>query len=171
MRFQRNAFDTALQEEQATEFEKFDNITQLLRGVNNESDTQFGITEKRFNFNDIGLYATGDFKLSPQLTLNAGVRWEFFGLPVEKNGLIGNFDPSLVTNGSDPRNGFIVGSNVGSTGFVAIDQAVAATSKASTKHTLNGQDYNNFAPRVGIAYSPTRFNGKLVKRRPARSGL
>ena len=162
--FKRNAFDTALQEEQATEFEKFDNITQLLRGVNNESDTQFGITEKRFHFNDIGLYATGDFKLSSQLTLNAGVRWEFFGLPVEKNGLIGNFDPSLVTNGSDPRNGFIVGSNVGTTGFAAIDQAVAATAKAKTKHTLNGQDYNNFAPRVGIAFSPAKFNGKLVIR-------
>lgn len=162
--YKRNNFDTALQEEQATEFEKFDNITQLLRGVNNESDTQFGITEKRFQFSDAGLYATGDFKLTQELTLNAGVRYEFFGLPVEKNGLIGNFDPSLVTNGADPRSGFIVGSNVRDTGFSAIDQAVAATAKANTKHTLNAQDYNNFAPRIGVAYSPKVFNGKLVLR-------
>lgn len=162
--YKRNSFDTALQEEQATEFEKFDNITQLLRGVNNESDTQFGITEKRFKFNDIGLYATGDFKLSPQLTINAGVRWEFFGLPVERNGRIGNFDPSLVTNINDPRSGFIVGSNASDTGFAAIDQTLAVTAKAKTKHTLNGEDLNNFAPRIGIAYSPTSFNGKLVLR-------
>jgi hypothetical protein len=162
--YKRNNFDTALQEEQATEFEKFDNITQLLRGVNNESDTQFGITEKRFQFSDVGLYATGDFKLTQELTLNAGVRYEFFGLPVEKNGLIGNFDPALVTNSADPRSGFLVGSNVRDTGFSAIDQAVAATAKANTKHTLNGQDYNNFAPRIGVAYSPKIFNGKLVVR-------
>ena len=162
--YKRNSFDTALQEEQATEFEKFDNITQLLRGVNNESDTQFGITEKRFKFNDVGAYFTGDFKLRSNLTINAGARWEFFGLPVEDNGLIGNFDPSLITNPNDPRSGFIVGSNVGSTGFNAIDTAVAATAKADTKHTLNGQDLNNFAPRIGVAFSPKQLNGKMVIR-------
>lgn len=162
--YKRNTFDTSLQEEQATEFEKFDNITQLLRGVNNESDTQFGITEKSFKFHDVGLYATGDFKLTPELTINAGMRWEFFGLPEEKNGRIGNFDPSLVTNPSDPRSGFVVASNVRDTGFTAIDQALAATTKARTKHTLNGQDYNNFAPRVGVAYSPKQFSSRLVIR-------
>lgn len=162
--FKRNNFDTSLQEEQATEFEKFDNITQLLRGVNNESDTQFGITEKQFRFNDVGLYATGDFKITSRLTINAGLRYEFFGLPVEKNGRIGNFDPSLVTNPDDPRSGFIVASNARDTGFTAIDQTLAVTSRADTKHTLNGQDWNNFAPRVGFAYSPEMFDNRMVIR-------
>jgi hypothetical protein len=162
--FKKNTFDTSLQEEQATEFEKFDNITQLLRGVNNESDTQFGITEKSFRFNDVGLYITDDFKVTPELSINAGVRWEFFGLPVEKNGRIGNFDPSLITNINDPRSGFIVASNVRDTGFTAIDQTLAVTARAETKHTLNGQDLNNFAPRIGVAYSPKKFSGRLVVR-------
>jgi hypothetical protein len=164
MEFKRNYFDTALQEEQATEFEKFDNITQLLRGVNNESDTQFGITEKRFRFNDINLYFTDDYKVTPELTINIGVRYEFFGLPEEKNGRIGNFDPSLVTNPNDPRSGFVIASNAQNTGFSAIDQTLAVTNRAKTKHTLNGQDFNNFAPRFGFAYSPRFLDNKLVVR-------
>ncbi len=50
--FRRNEFNTNLPEEQATEFEKFDNFTQLLRGLATEADTQFGITDKQFRFND-----------------------------------------------------------------------------------------------------------------------
>ena len=50
--YRRNEFNTNLPEEQATEFEKFDNFTQLLRGLATEADTQFGITDKQFRFND-----------------------------------------------------------------------------------------------------------------------
>lgn len=68
-----------------------------------------------------------------------------------------------MTNFDNPLSGFIVPSEVDATGFVAIAQAVAATAKASTKHTLNGQDYNNFAPRIGFAFNPFN-NNKLVVR-------
>jgi hypothetical protein len=161
--FKRNAFDSALPEEQATEFEKFDTFTQLLRGVGTEADTQFGITEKRFRFRDVSAYIADDFKVGPKLTLNLGLRWEFFGLPEEKNGFIGNFDPSLVTNFNNPLSGFITPSKVDSTGFSSVDQAVAATTKADTKHTLNGQDLNNFAPRFGFAFNPFGGNSLVVR--------
>ncbi len=162
--YKSNQFDTNLPEEQATEFEKFDNITQLLRGGANEADTQFGITDKSFRFRDYNFYAADDWKVTPQLSLNLGVRYEYFGLPEERDGRIGNFDPALVTNFSDPRSGFIVPSNVRDTGFSAIDTSVAATTRVDTKHTLNGQDRNNFAPRIGFAYSPRRFDNRVVVR-------
>ena len=92
--FKRHRFNSALPEEQATEFEKFDNFTQLLRGVATEGDTQFGITEKRFRFRDWSAFIADDFKISPKLTLNLGLRWEWFGWPEERDGRIGNFDPS-----------------------------------------------------------------------------
>jgi hypothetical protein len=161
--FKRNGFDSALPEEQATEFEKFDTFTQLLRGVATEGDTQFGITEKRFRFRDASLYLADDFKFRPNLSLNLGVRWEWFGWPEEKNGFIGNFDPSLVSNFNNPLSGFLIPSGVDPTGFTAIDQAIAATTKADTKHTLNGQDLNNIAPRFGFAYNPFKSD-KLVIR-------
>ncbi|HYE73918.1 MAG TPA: TonB-dependent receptor, partial [Blastocatellia bacterium] len=153
--FKKHAFNSALPEEQATEFEKYDNFTQFLRGVATEADTQFGVTEKRFRFRDSSFYAADDFKLNKKLSLNLGVRWEWFGWPEEKEGRIGNFDPSLVINFNNPLSGFIVPSNVQNTGFAAIDTAIAASTKVNSKHTLNGQDFNNFAPRFGFAWSPS----------------
>jgi hypothetical protein len=161
--FKHHRFNSALPEEQATEFEKFDNFTQFLRGVGTEGDTQFGITEKRFRFRDWSAFVADDFKISPKLTLNLGLRWEWFGWPEERDGRIGNFDPSLVTNFDNPLNGFLVPNNAKSTGFVAVDTAVAATTKASNRHTLNGQDLNNFAPRFGFALMPFS-NSRLVVR-------
>jgi hypothetical protein len=161
--FKRHGFNSALPEEQATEFEKYDNFTQLLRGVATEADTQFGITEKRFRFRDWSTFVADDFKITSKLTLNLGLRWEWFGWPEERDGRIGNFDPSLVTNFDNPLSGFLVPNNATSTGFVAVDTAVAATTKAKNRHTLNQQDLNNFAPRFGFALTPFS-NSRLVLR-------
>jgi len=161
--YKRHNFNTALPEEQATEFEKYDNFTQFLRGVATEADTQFGVTEKQFRFRDAGFYFADDWKVNRKLTVNAGLRWEWFGWPEEKNGLIGNFDPSLVTDFDNPLSGFIVPSNAGLTGFVAVDTAIQATTKADTKSTIHTQDLNNFAPRFGFAFTPFD-NNKLVIR-------
>ena len=159
----RHNFNTALPEEQATEFEKYDNFTQFLRGVATEADTQFGVTEKQFRFRDASFYVADDWKVSRNLTLNAGLRWEWFGWPEEKNGRIGNFDPSLVTDPDNPITGFIVPSNAGLTGFVAVDTAIQATTRASTKSTINNQDLNNFAPRFGFAYMPFSNNRVVIR--------
>jgi len=162
--YKRQQYDTNLPEEQATEFEKFDNFTQFLLGRATEADTQLGTTQKQFRFSDFSAYLADDFKLTPSLTLNLGVRYEFFGLPTEKNGRIGNFDPSLITSTENPLAGFIIPSNVQMTGFTAVDDAIAATTRVDNKHTLNGQDTNNFAPRFGFAYSPRRFDNNVVIR-------
>ncbi len=161
--FKRHRYDTALPEEQATEFEKYDNFTQFLRGVATEADTQFGVTEKSFQFRDLSGFISDDWKVNRKLSLNLGVRYEWFGWPEEAQGRIGNFDPALVTNFNNPLSGFIVPSNVQPTGFAAIDTAINATARTATKHTLNGQDLNNIAPRIGFAFSPLD-NSRLVIR-------
>lgn len=170
--FKRHQFDTNLPEEQATEFEKFDSFTQLLTGNATEADTQYGITDKSFRFMDFGFYVSDNWKLNRKLTLNLGLRYEIFMWPTEKNGRIGNFDlePYLpcftATGGSNtlcdnPLPGFIIPSNASPTGLASVDGAIAVTQKAGNKHTLNGQDLNNFAPRIGVAYA---FNDRFVLR-------
>ena len=159
----RHTFNTALPEEQATEFEKYDNFTQFLRGVATEADTQFGVTEKRFRFRDLGAYFADDWTVNRKLTVNAGLRWEWFGWPEEENGMIGNFDPSLVTDFDNPISGFIVPSNAGLTGFNAVDVSIQATTKAATKSTIHGQDLNNIAPRFGFAYTPFDNNRLVIR--------
>ncbi|HYO64259.1 MAG TPA: carboxypeptidase-like regulatory domain-containing protein [Pyrinomonadaceae bacterium] len=162
--YKRYGYDTNLPEEQATEFEKFENFTQLLRGQATEADTQFGTTEKQFRFRDFSGYASDDWKVTPELTLNLGVRYEFFGLPTEKQGRIGNFDPSLLASSENPLSAFIVPENVRPTGLAAVDAAINASTRVSNGHTLNGEDRNNFAPRFGFAYSPRRLDNRLVLR-------
>ncbi len=170
--FKRHQFDTNLPEEQATEFEKFDSFTQLLTGNATEADTQYGVTDKSFRFTDLGFYITDSWKINSKLTLNLGLRYELFMYPSEKNGRIGNFDlePFLpcfaATGGStalcdNPTGGFIIPKNVSQTGNAVVDGAIGATQVVNSKHTLKGNDYNNFAPRIGLAYS---VNDKFVIR-------
>ena len=163
--WKRHRYDTNLPEEQATEFEKFDSFTQLLTGNAQEADTQYGLTDKSFRFQDFGFYITDDWKVNQKLSINFGLRYELFMWPTEKNGRIGNFDldpflPCFTSSGTnalcdDPSLGFIIPNNTTSTGLSIVDSAVAVTQVANSKHTLNGQDTNNFAPRVGFAYAVT----------------
>jgi len=170
--FKKHRFDTNLPEEQATEFEKFDSFTQLLTGNATEADTQYGVTDKSFRFMDYGFYLTDNWKINRKLTLDVGVRYELFMWPTEKNGRIGNFDleafaPCFTQNEgtaalcNNPTAGFIVPSNVQTVGNPVVDGAIAATAVVNNKHTLNGQDLNNLAPRFGLAY---QINDKLVVR-------
>jgi hypothetical protein len=172
--FKRHQYDSSLPEEQATEFEKFDSITQLLTGNATEADTQFGITEKSFRFRDYSGYIADDWKVSNKLTLNLGLRYELFMWPTEKQGRIGNFDfdsfePCFAQTGGslslcdNPSPGFIVPANVQTTGLVNVDGAIAATARANNNHTLRGQDLNNFAPRIGFAYSPFDTNRMVIR--------
>jgi hypothetical protein len=170
----RQRYDSSLPEEQATEFEKFDSITQLVTGNATEADTQFGITEKSFRFQDYSGYIADDWKLSRKLTLNLGLRYELFMWPTEAQGRIGNFDfagfePCFTQTGGplsvcdNPSPGFIVPGNVQNTGLANVDGAIAATARAGTEHTLRNQDRNNFAPRLGFAFSPFESNRMVIR--------
>ena len=172
--FKSHRYNSSLPEEQATEFEKFDSITQLLTGNATEADTQFGLTEKSFRFRDYSAYIADDWKVSRSLTLNLGLRYELFMWPTEKQGRIGNFNFDnfescfTQTGGSlslcdSPSPGFLVPANVQNTGLINVDGAIAATTRAGNNHTLRGQDKNNFAPRIGFAYSPLDGNRMVIR--------
>ena len=144
---------TNLPEEQGTEFEKIEHFQQFLLGFTSEADTQFGFTDKHFKMQDASWFVTDDWRVGNRLSLSLGVRWDWFGWPYEKNGFFGNFDPALVTDPANPINAILVPSNIQNTEFAAVNAGIAAVTRADTKHTLNGQDLNNFAPRLGFAYS------------------
>jgi hypothetical protein len=152
---------TNLPEEQGGEFEKIEHFQQFLLGYTSEADTQFGFTDKDFLMHDAALFVTDDWRISDRLSATLGVRWDWFGWPVERNGYFGNFDPALVTDPSNPLNAIIVPSNIQQTPYSQVNAGIAAVTKVDTKHTLNGQDLNNFAPRLGLAYS---VNDKHVVR-------
>lgn len=159
----RNFFDTNLPEEQSGEFEALQNFTQLLTGFVPEADLTFGDTNKQFRFNDLSFYVSDDWRFSERLTLNLGLRWDWFGLPTEKNGRFANFDLARVTNPENILDGFILPSNTTETGFNAIDASLPTIARADNKHTLNSQDLNNFAPRFGFALKPFKSDKTVIR--------
>ena len=87
-------------------------------------------------------YAQDDWKVSPQLTLNLGLRWEYGSPYSEQHNYISNFDPSTQTV------------LTASPGAVAGNGITPVTSGGVYGHTLVHPDLNDFAPRVGFAFAP-----------------
>jgi hypothetical protein len=88
-------------------------------------------------------YVQDDWKPTPKLTLNLGVRWEYGSPYSEQNNYISNFDPITqtvltTTPGATAGNGITPYSGGGVYG-----------------KTLVNPDLNDFAPRVGFAYALT----------------
>jgi len=83
--------------------------------------------QRYFRTSSYSLFVQDDWKILPNLTLNLGLRWEYFPPVTEKNGLMSNYI-------------------FGSQGFVN-----GSVQKVSQ---LYNPDKNNFGPRVGFAWSP-----------------
>ncbi len=87
---------------------------------------------RNFLFHEYGFFAQDDWKVRHNLTLNYGIRWEFFPVPYEQNGQQGILTPTNVFN----------------TG----GESDSITVKPSTKWWNN--DWHSFAPRFGFAWDP-----------------
>jgi Carboxypeptidase regulatory-like domain len=85
-----------------------------------------------------GLFAQDDFKLRRNLTINIGLRYSYFG-PISSK------ESNMVVATPGSGSNFLTGLTV------------------HPGHSWNAQK-NNFGPQIGVAWSPSRFNDKLVVR-------
>ena len=88
------------------------------------------------HYNDFAAYMQDTWKVTPRLTLNLGVRWEYYGVQH-------NDDPSLDSN-------FYLGTGDGI--LQQLRNGSVQVAPQSPLGQLWASDYNNIAPRVGFAY-------------------
>jgi hypothetical protein len=113
-----------------------------------------GNGDRYYRAGQTGLYLQDKYQIRPNLSLTAGIRWDLNGGLSEKYGHIYNFNPSLYDAGTaaDPSN---PAGTFNNNGYVV--------AKNNNDTTLSGRQWG-IGPRLGFAWSPERFNNKVVVR-------
>jgi len=107
---------------------------------------------RHFHYNEVAWFAEDTYKLTPRLTLNAGLRWEYFGVlhsPDNERALDANFYLGPGDNRLQ---------QIASGRFDLTQNQTGAL-----KDRFYKPDYHNFAPRLGLAYD-LRGDRKTVLR-------
>ncbi len=115
-----------------------------------------GDANRYYRSNETGMYLQDKFQVRPNLSFSAGIRFDYHGGLKEKNGRIFNFDPSRYSY--DVANDVI-----NSNGFIVAGNNPDFPTKGVSDSTLTGRQWG-LAPRVGLAWSPRKFNDKVVVR-------
>ena len=133
----------------------FTGFNNFLRG-NGVSLIGSGVFDRDFRVKDVNFFVQDDWKINRRLTLNLGLRYDFYGLPVEEQGRLVNFlpDQAVIGTTANPAgspNGFVQAENGNLPNVPKVEK------------TLVPSDKNNFSPRIGFAYVLDE-NGKMVVR-------
>ncbi len=112
-----------------------------------------------------GFFVQDDWKFSPRLTLNLGLRYELVTPFIENNDLLANFDTHYVDSATGRKGRFVIPSEKTvpylDTRIVDFGVVTAAQSGLGIGRGLVRTDKNNLAPRVGMAF---RLTDKTVLR-------
>jgi hypothetical protein len=111
-----------------------------------EGGTINNLNNIEYHRNTFALFLQDDWRILPKLTLNLGMRYEFFSPVYSAHDAQANFNP-ITGNLDIPKD-----SNVSLTPTLAAILPVNHTASGA----LIGADHTDFSPRVGLSYSPTK---------------
>lgn len=132
----------------------------FLLGVPAVSVIGSGVNQRNIRANDVSFFVADDWHIHPQLTLNLGIRYDYFGPFTDTQGRLVAFDPRLArTTTIAPGQvaitaGFVQAGNVKAplAGIPRVEDGLVAT------------DWNNISPRIGFAWQPDSRDPTLLVR-------
>lgn len=110
-------------------------------GVPTSNCGSFTDTPRHFRWRQWAGFAQDDWKVTPHLTLNLGLRYEVFESPTEAKGILSNIIPGAGSNRFEQ----IANATVGRVG------------------KLWNTDKKNFAPRVGLSWDPSGKGDMVIR--------
>jgi hypothetical protein len=129
-------------------------------GVLDSIDPQTGknLSDRYYRTNEIAGYAQDKWQILSNLSITAGVRYDYHGGMTEKYGNIFNFDPSAYSVSGDTTSGQWT---VANSGFVVAGNNKYDPTKGVSNSTLTGRQWG-ISPRVGFAWAPKQNHGNVV---------
>jgi Carboxypeptidase regulatory-like domain/TonB dependent receptor len=117
------------------------------------------------------VYAQDDYRISPSLTLNYGLRWEYHPGLEDKTGNTANFDPNYITtvNGETFRGAVVMPNQAAFRNIApAFAEAIApipiiTAAQDGLPVSLRHASLRDFAPRIGFAWRVFNDNRTVLR--------
>jgi len=122
-------------------------LADFVLGLPQSSSIRYGDSSTYFRQNIWSGYAQDDWKISPSLTLNLGVRYEYDAPLTEKYGRIANLDIAP-----------------GYTAVAVVTPGATGPYSGVFPAGLINPDYNNFSPRLGLAWKVPQIKRSPIVR-------
>ncbi len=130
------------------------NFPNFLAGKLRSGSILLGDSQRYYRSNDVGGYVQDKWQARPNLSITAGLRYDFNGPFTEKYGNLFNFDPALYS---------ATDQTVTNSGFVCAGNNKNCATPGVSDSTLKGRQWG-LGPRVGFAYQPPWNHGTVVIR-------
>jgi hypothetical protein len=123
-------------------------VAYFLLGIPDTSSIAFGNADKYFRQSVYDAFVTDDWRMSPQLTVNAGMRWEY-GAPItELYSRLVNLDVAPGFTAVAP---------------VLVNDPVGPLSGRTYPDSLIQPDKRGFEPRIGVSWRPISGSSLVVR--------
>jgi hypothetical protein len=102
----------------------------------------------------VGLYMANTWKVTPRLTLNLGVRWDFQPGPTERHNMLVTLDPTATTNPicTSSVTTAAVAATAGLPANWGCQGAYYYAGLGGNSRRMWNSEWLNFGPRIGLAY-------------------
>ncbi|MBY0502313.1 MAG: carboxypeptidase regulatory-like domain-containing protein [Bryobacteraceae bacterium] len=128
-------------------------VADLLLGIPFRADRTLGEPFHNSVVNSTGFYFQDDWKVTPKLTVNLGLRYDLFPAIYERVNKLSSWDPRTNT----------IRVAGGREAFLSPTGQLLLRDRPDVGRTIYKTDYNNISPRIGFAYRPFGKTSTVIR--------